>query len=380
MKNILILADTNLETDGRIRRHIFAIKDKYNVIVTGIKNPNIANVKFINCSKENISKEELEIRKKLLRDRMANCKFEEAYWGEAYIDKLYSTLRNIEIDIILANDISMVPLGVRLAKEKNAKVIADMHEYAPKEFEDIAEWRTLFQDYKYYLCKNYLPKCDEVITVSKGIADEYNKEFNVITSVLTNAPKYREIKIKQTNEKIRMVYHGDAHSSRNLDALIEVIENLDDRFSQDFYLVGNKNDTYFKNLLNKIEDTPRCYFKNPVNPEQIVDMLHEYDIGIYLLKPINFNNEYALPNKFFEFAQARLAIAVGPLHEMKYYIEKFNCGLVSENFESKSLVRLINNLTTKEIDILKSNSDKLAKVENAEKNSKLLIELIESLQ
>ena len=32
---ILILADTNLLSDSRIRRHIFSLKDEYELIVTG---------------------------------------------------------------------------------------------------------------------------------------------------------------------------------------------------------------------------------------------------------------------------------------------------------------------------------------------------------
>ncbi|NFR87444.1 MULTISPECIES: glycosyltransferase [unclassified Clostridium] len=378
--NILILADTNLLSDARIRRHIFTLKEDYNLIVTGIKNPNIdGNIEFIDCSKDPISAEELKKRRKQLRIRITNKEFEEAYWGEAYIQKLYKKLENKKFDMILANDISMVPLAVKLAKKRNIKIVADMHEYAPRQFEDIDEWRVLFKEFNYYLCKKYLPICDKVITVSQGISKEYKKQFNVESSIITNAPEYTDLNIKKTTDKIRMVYHGCSNRSRNLYTLLEIVKSLDDRYSLDLYLIKDNDQEYFDKLVEEIKITPRCHIKEPMQPEEIVKYLHEYDIGIYLLEPKNFNQKYALPNKFFEFAQARLAIAIGPSCEMKKYINKFNCGVISEDFNPKTLAQKLNELTEKEIDNLKINSGIFAKKENFKENKKLLLKIIQNL-
>ena len=53
-------------------------------------------------------------------------------------------------------------------------------------------------------------------------------------------------------------------------------------------------------------------------------MANDYDVGLYLLPPTNFNQRYALPNKFFEFIQGRLAIAIGPSPEMAKLVERSN--------------------------------------------------------
>ncbi|MCI1477719.1 MAG: glycosyltransferase [Clostridium beijerinckii] len=379
-KSILILADTNLLIDGRIRRHIFALEKDYDLIVTGTENPNIGNdIEFINCSKEPISEDELIEKRKTLRKRMFNKEYEKAYWSESYIERLYENLKLKHFDIILANDISMIPLGVRISEERNIRVIADMHEYAPKEFEDIEEWRMTFQEYKYYLCRKYLKKCDVVLTVSSGLASEFHKEFDIKPYVLTNAPKYEGFKVKNTTDEIKLVYHGAVSNSRNLDELIELINYLDNRYSLDFYLMINNNDKYCNELIQKIRDTERCFIKDPVPPEKIVEMLHKYDIGVYLLKPTNFNNKYALPNKFFEFIQARLAIAIGPVEEMKFYVDKYHCGIVAEDFTAKELANKLNALTNKEIDELKKNSNQVANIENSEKNKELLLKLIKEI-
>jgi hypothetical protein len=60
---------------------------------------------------------------------------------------------------------------------------------------------------------------------------------------------------------------------------------------------------------------------------------------------MTFNLKYILPNKFFEFIQARLAVAIGPSVEMKRLVKEWDCGIVAANFEAKSMAAEINRLT-----------------------------------
>ena len=45
--------------------------------------------------------------------------------------------------------------------------------------------------------------------------------------------------------------------------------------------------------------------------ENIVTTLNNYDIGLYILEPTKFNTKNAIPNKLYDFVQAKLAIAIG---------------------------------------------------------------------
>ena len=56
--------------------------------------------------------------------------------------------------------------------------------------------------------------------------------------------------------------------------------------------------------------TIECDGANSVAPKAsevatIVRTINQFDLGVYLLPPVNFNSAHALPNKFFEFIQAR---------------------------------------------------------------------------
>jgi hypothetical protein len=106
----------------------------------------------------------------------------------------------------------------------------------------------------------------------------------------------------------------------------------------------------------------------PVATDEIVPFISQYDMGIYLLEPNNFNNKHALPNKFFEFIQARLAIAIGPSPEMAKIVSNYKLGKVSPDFESQSLANTINSMGPDEIIGFKQNSDKAALVFNAKYN------------
>ena len=238
------------------------------------------------------------------------------------------------------------------------------------------------QKYIYYLCNTYLIQCDEIITVTKGIAKEYEKEFNIeIRNIITNAPKYKELNVKKTRQNnIRIVYHGAMNKSRHLEYLVDIVDRLDDRFKLYFYLIETNNkDEYSKKLIKKIENSKKCLLKRAVSPEEIVEEIHKYDIGIFFLKPVNFNYQYALPNKFFEFIQARLAVAIGPSIEMKNYIDKYNCGIISDDFSCESMIDKLNNLTADDIDNYKINCCKLSEEENYEKNSVILKNIVMNL-
>jgi hypothetical protein len=148
--------------------------------------------------------------------------------------------------------------------------------------------------------------------------------------------------------KIRLVHHGVALEARCLESMIEMMKYLDDRFSLDFYLVENKID-YYNKLIEMAKPYPQIRFLNPVAMEDLPRIINEYDLGVFLLKPVNFNYRFALPNKFFEFVQGRVGIAIGPSPEMVNLVDKYNMGVVAESFDPKDLALSLSKLTHKEI-------------------------------
>ena len=79
-------------------------------------------------------------------------------------------------------------------------------------------------------------------------------------------------------------------------------------------------------------------------------------MGLYLLAPTSQNNFYALPNKFFDFVQAGLAIAVGPSPAMAKIVNDNRLGIVATDFSPNSLAHDLNAMSIDNLRAFKSNS------------------------
>lgn len=276
-------------------------------------------------------------------------------------------------DLLIVEDLQLLPLAFKI--KGNARIIFDAREYYPRQREDSLIFRLLEKPERIRLCSAYLHLCDSVVTVSPGLQEGYKHEFNIATELIRSVPMYFDCHPKTVKtERIRMVHHGGAKKNRKIESMIEVFSLLDDRFTLDFYLVGNKK---YINELKKLADPhENIYFKTPMPFEDIISTLNCYDIGFYYLEPTGFNVKHCLPNKLFEFIQARLMVALGPSPDMTKLVLEYQCGIVSGSFESESMAHMLNELTTEKILKYKSNSDIAAKVLCFEQEGKKLQKII----
>src|SRR5690606_14619308 len=73
--------------------------------------------------------------------------------------------------------------------------------------------------------------------------------------------------------------------------------------------------------------------------------LNSYDVGLSIFPPTTFNLAWCLPNKFFDFIQARLGVIVGPSPEMSRLVTENGIGEVLPGFEADSLAAALDALT-----------------------------------
>jgi hypothetical protein len=120
-------------------------------------------------------------------------------------------------------------------------------------------------------------------------------------------------------------------------------------------------------------------FRDPVPTEKIPSTINQYDIGVYPLEPRCLNEELALPNKFFEFVQARLAIAIGPSTEMARLVRKHDLGVVAEDFSAQSMANAISALSPEDILRYKENSDAAARDLSFDAQAPLFLRTVQRL-
>lgn len=379
MKHVLVIAFSNLKTDSRVRRHVNLLKHTYRLTVACFEADPSTEYNLALLKKADLT----FARKARLGILLALRFLRLAYNTQHPYFYLGSQLTS-PVDLIIANDVETLPLAFSIAKKNNCPVILDAHEYAPRHFEDKFIWRLFFQPLNMYLCRTYIPQVKAMITIGKGLASEYEKHFHIKPVIVTNANHFHDLTPSRAEKnKIRLVHHGIATPSRKLELMIEMMNHLDDRFTLDMYLLSSgyvsaKSKNYPNELKALASKNPRVRILDPIKSELIVQKINNYDMGVFLIPPINFNYENTLPNKLFDFIQARLAIAVGPTPEMAEIVQQYALGVVSEDFSAEGLAKKLAPLTTENITQFKNNASLAAEKLSAEENKRILIEVIEA--
>jgi hypothetical protein len=144
-------------------------------------------------------------------------------------------------------------------------------------------------------------------------------------------------------------------------------------------MLVNNRPRYAAKLERIAQEKPRINFIKPVPFLDIVSTLNKYDIGLFLLDPTAFNYRMALPNKLFEFIQARLVVAIWPSPEMARITEAYDLGVVSDQFSVEAAAGKLNALATEDIVRFKQNAHQAAGMFCAEKNQDKLIGIVAKL-
>lgn len=378
MNKALVLVFSNLKHDARVVRQVSWLRKAFDVTVVCFDADELQGVTFVRVRQTNLSIP----RKGLLAIALLIKAYDVAYRLFHNYGFLKPTLKD-SFDLIVANDIDTLPLAFQL--QGKAKIVFDAHEYAPRHFENNKVWRTFFQAFYIHLCNRYIPKTAAMLTVGEGLAKEYSKNFGVQPVIITNATRYTEAEPSEVGaDKIRLVHHGIINPSRRLELMIEVMTYLDERFTLDMILMTSdyaspNTRSYIRTFKQNAEQNPRVRILPSVKSHQVVHTINRYDIGVFLIPPINFNYANTLPNKLFDFIQARLGIAIGPTPEMASIVKKYENGVVAETFDPKSLAQQLNILTREDVVRFKTRSSVAASDLNAEKNEMIFNNLISRL-
>lgn len=269
-----------------------------------------------------------------------------------------SVLAGERFDLVLACNEKTLPVALDIAK--GAPVVADMAEYPPRQHEDDWRWRLVVRRYVTYLCRTYLPRCRGIVTVSDGIAAQYRADHGLPVMVAWNSSPWRDAAPRSTGEPIRLVYAGAANPDRRIECVIDAVAGLPNRLL-DLYLVpAPHHRAYLDRLRDRASATPNVRVMPAVEPRGLIERLAEYDVGLALLPPTTFNLRHCLPNKVFQFVQARLAVVTGPSPDIVALVGQHGLGPVTDDFTATSLRATLASLNPVIVDSWKSRSDAAA--------------------
>ena len=304
--------------------------------------------------------------------------YESWYWQRFDRQIFLSLLNETQPDFIHANDWHALPVAVRAMQRSRAHIILDLHEYAPLQYARCSYHGLFFNSMADYFIRTYSAQATATVTVSRSIAEKYRQVYGLDPQVVMNAPTYNPaIKLVPTDaQHIRLVHHGAARPARRLDLLIRTMAHTDSRYTLHFLLI-NSTSAYvskLKSLAQRIAPT-KVFFHPAVRPQAIVSRISEFDMGFYLLPPICFNQAAALPNKFFDFIAAGLAVCIGPSPEMARMIGQYGFGVVAADFTPYAAAQALNALSTADVNDMKTVAIECHQTLNADVEMARLVDL-----
>lgn len=297
---------------------------------------------------------------------------------------VFERLKGQNFSAIICQEALLVPLALAIRDTRSNRqtpcpVILDAREYYPREFEERFVWHAVLGGINDYVCRKYFPQVDAIFTVSPGLAQGYNKEYGLDCEVLLSCSYYHDITPDLSHGgPLRCIHHGGASSGRKLEAMIEAFQMLEGKATLDVMLMPNDL-KYYKKLRLQAETSANITFREPVPMADIVKTVSAYDMGVFFLPDNTFNHRYTLPNKFFEYIQARLALAISPLPDMSSLLRQYDLGVVSRDFTPQSFADAIASLDSGDIARFKHNADAAARTLCWEHNDTRLRKVLSAL-
>ena len=281
-------------------------------------------------------------------------RYRAAYWRLSAVKWARENLRGRRFDVAIADDVEAVPVAVKLHPRNG--VLADLHEYSPRLHDDHALWFKRITPWFEWVVRRYVTKADAWTTVSRGIVEEYRRNFGFRAELVTNAAPHRaDLAPSPVGDPIRLVHSGACLRDRNLHLMAEAVEEAANDVTLDFYLTPNHPD-YLDELKAFAATSSRITVHEPVPYARLIDTLNSYDVGIFVLPPVNFNYAHALPNKLFDFVQARLAVLIGPSSEMEHYVRTYGLGEVADANTKDAARAAVERLTQESVAAAKAHS------------------------
>lgn len=177
--------------------------------------------------------------------------------------------------------------------------------------------------------------------------------------VAPSFPAQQRLPVRAPGTTIRLVHHGNASPNRRIESMIEMCELLPPGYALDLYLVP-QDAAYYERLKRLCVGKNNVRVLEPVPFDALPGILNEYDIGLFVPPPSTRNLDYALPNKLFEYVQARLMVVVSPLQDASQLVTEHKLGVVAKSWRAQDVAAIIRSLDRAQIHRYKQQADEAA--------------------
>lgn len=266
----------------------------------------------------------------------------------AFNTRLFFYLLFTKAELLVANDLDTLLPNYLVSKIKGIPLVYDSHEYFT-EVPELVNRKSVQKTWK-HIESWIFPKLKSVITVNDSIANLYEKEYGIRPVVIRNVSPIRQpdkslnkSEFGLPEDKYILILQGSGiNIDRGAEEMVEAMQYID---SAVLLIVGGGDVIHILKIkVDELKLEDRVIFKPKQAYEQLYNLTCLADIGLTLDKDTNINYRYSLPNKLFDYIQARIPVLSSQLPEIEKIINEFDIGDFIPSHDPKEIARVANEI------------------------------------
>lgn len=248
-----------------------------------------------------VQKKSPPIKNEPFKQVRLNCLFRKgfAFYAE-YNLRLFFYCLGSKSDVFCAIDLDTILAVTVAAKVRGKKLVFDAHEHFT-EMEEVVH-RPVVRSVWKSIERCCVPFVSGGYTVSRTIADTFEKEYSIMIQVIRNMAVYDPAFIPRDNfEGKQILYQGAVNYGRGLFDLVKAMQNIDARL-----VICGQGPAFesLQLLANNLELAEKIAFKGFVRPDDLLEITRSSSLGITLFEANGKSNYYSLANRYFDYVQA----------------------------------------------------------------------------